>query len=89
VEYLVTTNKISTPEKLSLNDFLEMYKNEGLFAIDVDQKTQAYVILVEHVPDDDMVEYTHPACDEVPLDEYVNFMVELRKLRFDYHKRKD
>lgn len=75
-------------EKLSLNDFLEMYKDDGMFAIATDEKTQAYVICVE---DENEVirEYTHIPCDEAPVEEYMAFMIELRRLRFDYHKRCD
>jgi len=76
-------------EKLSLDEFLEMYKHDGMFAIATDKQTQAFVLAVENEDSHVITEYTHPACDEVPLDEYIDFMIKLRRLRYDYHKKEE
>lgn len=86
--------KFKRPKMLSLDAFLEMYQHPGMFAITLDKKTRAYVICVDYNTDyntdystnegaQNLVDYTHPPCDEVPLNEYVDFMMQLRKLRYD------
>ena len=79
----------NSPEKLSLEEFLGVYKCGNVFAITTDQVTQAYVIWVEsgeEVENDKF--YTHPACDEAPVTEYMAFMIELRRLRFGRYEER-
>lgn len=73
------------PEKLSLDGFLELYRRENVFAITEDEITHAYVVWIDNrgeVENDTF--YTHPACDEADVEEYMAFMIELRRLRFDH-----
>lgn len=67
-------------EMLSLNEFLEMYKKPGVIASTTDAMTQAYVIWAEDEITGEDRFYTHPPCDEAPVEDYMAFMIEFHRL---------
>lgn len=70
----------SDPLMLSLNEFLETYKKPGLIASTTDLKTQAYVLWTEDEETGEDRFYTHPPCDKAPVEDYMAFMIEFRRL---------
>lgn len=68
------------PLMLSLDEFLAMFRKPGTVASTTDAKTQAFVIWVEDEESGEDRFYTHPPCDEAPVEDYMAFMIEFRRL---------